>query len=207
MHKISAIVCLLAGLLFAACNFPSDPPLKKAAPVNPVNPIDSAECLLPLKMNNKWQYTVVPRVGQQQSYQTTAVEIMYYGKTYFDIRYVIDDKPPINYAMPCYIQSDSAGLSFFDYDPGPPDTLVEQYFLKYPSSVGTVWSKGTVSVETVAKDTTIMDITNTTGYKTYRYDIRDKGNRTLSVFVIPGKAIFKIEGKNYTIYTIGWRIE
>jgi hypothetical protein len=209
-----AFVLCCAAVLLCRCDFPEDPPLKPRVTTPPT--IDTAHTLLPLNENVGWVYHVVVRGQQTQSYITYAQQINMSSGSYYQVTYSYSHYAPPRtmLAFPQLLKNVDSGLGFYNMS-AILDPLTEvpkfRFMLPYPSEVGvkmewTDTSKGTpvqVEVTVVSKDTTIADFTGAKR-SVYRYDVvEDRKDRT-TYYVLPGKALLRIEMKDATFHTIAW---
>ncbi|MBL0174085.1 MAG: hypothetical protein IPP94_02280 [Ignavibacteria bacterium] len=210
-----ALVCALAA---GGCDFPADPPLK--APVTPpaveARPhIDSAAALLPLRKGVGWVYMAQPKFMAPQSGIAWVTETVMGGTLYHRAPFTYDLNPvKLVLVLPHCMRQVDRGIAFYD---APFDTLREaprsprlMFVLPYPAARGAEWPSGNapngpfgMTVTVQAKDTVIADPAGAT-WHTYRYDVRDaKGERT-SLFIVPGKAIVRMQRDDVTIHTMSW---
>ncbi len=210
------LLLLTAVALLAGCDFPADPPLKQT-PTPPPTPvtIDSARCLLPISLGNRWNYVPVLKGGQVLPLNTAVLtEISYQGKLYYEMKFAYrDNQPPYREEIPFppLLQADSTNIRFYDRPSGL-DSLGNlrapelQFSLIYPAAVGMSWERGNTTVLVVAKDTSIMDYAGTRSYNTYRYDIKEHGIKQATFYIIPGSAILRMETPKVTFHTTSWRV-
>lgn len=205
------VLVLLAG----GCDFPSDPPIK--APDVPdvvVSTIDTSKVLLPLRKGVAWLYYGVSKNQFPQSYDASAYEIKSNKGTFYRVTYshTPGGAPPRPvFAFPSMLRNIPEGLGFYSLN-GVMDTsatreLYPAFVLPYPSQPGTVWRSSQpgsdISVRVAAKDTAIVDYIGETR-RVYRYEVVDKGRDTTTFYVLPGKALLRVEHPEATFHTVAW---
>jgi hypothetical protein len=206
-----AFVLCCAAVLLCRCDFPEDPPLKSRTTTPPT--IDTALTLLPLTENVGWVYHVIVRGQQTQSYITYAQQIIMPSGAYYQVSYSYSQYAPPRtwFAFPPLLKNIDGGLGFFDMntilDTSQTKAPKVRYMLPYPADVGMKWTDTTrgseVEVRVVSKDTTITDFSGAKR-SVYRYDVvEDRKDRT-TYFVLPGKALLRVETKDATFHTIAW---
>lgn len=213
--KAFLLSSLLVAAILTGCDFPSDPPLKPDTPVvPPVSTIDTAKALLPLRPGAGWVYYAVPRFGPPVSYITTITPEDLNGGTWYRVVYTHTLMGPTRVVMgfPVLLRNLPQGLGFYSYF-SPGDTTATsrppraQFVLPYPAKVDSVWNdtnfNNEYTVRVVAKDTTVADYSGLT-HKVYRYEIVEKGKDRTTMYVIPGKAIMRIEQQDVTFQTVAW---
>jgi hypothetical protein len=205
---------LVVLIVLGGCDFPSDPPLKTTVTPPPViSVIDTAKTLLPLAKGITWIYVGVANNQQSEPYQTSPLEIKSM-RTYFRLSYSVNvnqgGPPRIVTAFPNILRNLPEGLAFYETN-GVADTSGQHdpnpaFVLPYPSVPGAKWSSAATSdftVRVVSKDTLI------TGYTeekraVYRYEVTEKGKSPMNFYVLPGKALLRIERADATFYTVAW---
>ena len=208
--SISTLVLLLGG-----CDFPSDPPVRThVAPVVVPSMIDTSKVLLPLAKGISWLYYGVSKNQQPQSYETTAFETKSNRGTFYRVTYSHNQPgapPRPVFAFPSMLRNIPEGLAFYSLT-GVMDTSQERqvypaFVLPYPAQTGTVWRSSSpasdYSVQVMAKDTAIVDYIGETR-RVYRYSVFDGGRDTTTFYVLPGKALLRIEHPDATFYTVAW---
>lgn len=197
------------------CDFPSDPPLKIDNPVvPPVNVIDTASVLLPLRQGAGWVYYAVPRFGPPVSYITYATPEELNGGTFYRVVYYHTLMGPtrVVQGFPVLLRNQSQGLAFYSYYSAGDTTASSrpprpQFILPYPAKADTSWIDTGFNTEylvrVAVKDTSVADYTGLL-HRVYRYEVLEKGKETTTLYIIPGKAILKVEQKDMMFHTVAW---
>ena len=207
----------LAGIALTGlhCDFPDDPPLKAPAtpPVSEISRIDSAAALLELKHGISWVYMAVPKGGVGQTYIMNPVEFMHGGTRYMRAPYgYMETHGRFTLSLPLLMRQVDKSISFYDF---PLDTLREPgrtprfaFMLPYPAGVGRVTPDingptSGVTTKVVAKDTVITDQTGAPR-RVYRYEVQGYHNGRTVIYVLPGKALLRIEQDDVDYHTFTW---
>ncbi len=207
-------VVLSAFLLAFGCAFPADPP-QKVTQTPPPTVTDTT--LLPLRSDVGWLYYVHPQKSEPVDYFTQAVKVSIANSDYYRVLYNFIDYSiqfRANYAIPILMQNVANGLAMYTPTPTMEDTTRDspppklQYILPFPATVGMKWNDpdpfgSGYRVQVIAKDTAVKDY-NGKIRKVLRYDVFDKAQTPTSIYVLPHKAIIKIEKPNGFILSIAW---
>jgi hypothetical protein len=218
-HLIAvAMMMSLTIILFARCDFPSDPPLKSNTADPPaIEPTDSTGVLIPLHRRVHWTYLVeVPMRPPSPPRIVSPRELEFEGSTFFYVPYAVAMGGPaaIQVAFPVLLRNDSLGLSF--YQPMRSEdtigiTLRPKYMftLPYPARVGRIYSgrNPEYSVRLTHKDTLITMYSHPVSLPCHRYEVW-RGPRLTKVFyIVPGLCILRIEDEDRLLFhTISWSI-
>jgi hypothetical protein len=213
--KSIVLYLILSLLIVGGCAFPSDPP-QKVIKTPPPTVVDST--LLPLHSGVGWVYWRFSRFDSgwilAHSAWHAIDSIDYYG-VFFDYLESASMYRSV-LVVPYLMRNTEKGLGFFmpflqddTTSDSPPPKL--QYVLPYPASVGTKWDDPSAGdpksngyhVIVVAKDTAIKDL-NEKIRIVYRYDISDKKLNKTSIYVLPHKAIIKIENPYVSFVCAYW---
>lgn len=205
----------IALICTSGCDFPADPPLKSSTPVSPpASYIDTAKYLLPLAKGVSWIYIGVGRNQQTQSYETNANEIVTHNGTYYRVNYLHNPQgspPRPVQAFPPTMRNIQQGLAFYNIvgilDTSEKRELKPAFVLPYPSKPGQVWTQEPpqqdFTVRVIAKDTTIVDYLGERR-SVYRYEVTERGAGVTNFYVLPGKALLRIEHPDATFHTVAW---
>jgi hypothetical protein len=213
--RLLVLPVLLCAVLFAACDFPADPPLRSAPP--PYQGPDTTKYLLPLKAGNWWSYRAHPRMRPQQpARMVPAAPIRWGDTTLYEIEYYYDDPgpAPTSYlAFPSLLLNTKRGLNFYlkqDFE----DTLVLShrplfiFTFPYPAEQGAIW-RGTneYAVQLVSRDSLVYDPVTDMNISVYRYDVFFQNQDFGTFLIVPGVAILRIEERNVEFQTLSWRVQ
>jgi len=219
MYRISKSLLagfLLTTLMFSACDFPADPPLKsKDGPITPPTPAaDTARVLLPLTGAEMWRYLVDVPIRPLPPAQVVGPRVLEIDRQrffYLPYSFHVFATSVTFFAFPPLLRNDSLGLGF--YAPfHPEDTLrlsrmpKHLYTLPWPARRGSATRTSEYYVVCTHTDTLMsvhnLDIT----LPAYRYEVY-RGNIPNKVFyVVPGITLLRIESEEAVFHTVGWRI-